>query len=189
MNNSNGRAGHERCGGRTRRGTPCRLPAGHGTDHPGVGRCDHHGGATPTHRAHAERVLLERAEGTALAELGRIGVEPAERRNGRPPGRDLAILAAVLAAAVPELATVLPEVRGCWSAAGAEAGLAGRAPAGRFWLSSREVAALTGATDRGVRWACTTGRLRATRTPAGAWAIHPGGVDEWRARRASRPAA
>src|SRR6266487_3072995 len=76
MNGASPGAGHERCGGRTRRGTACRLPAGHGTDHPGVGRCDHHGGATPTHRAHAERVLLERAEASALAELHRIGVEP-----------------------------------------------------------------------------------------------------------------
>ena len=35
---------------------------------------------------------------------------------------------------------------------GRGSGMAGRAPGGRFWLSSREVAALTGATDRGVRW-------------------------------------
>src|SRR6266487_3471525 len=76
MNGASPGAGHERCGGRTRRGTACRLPAGHGTDHPGVGRCDHHGGATPTHRAHAERVLIERAEASALAELHRLGVEP-----------------------------------------------------------------------------------------------------------------
>jgi hypothetical protein len=76
MNGASPDAGHERCGGRTRAGTPCKLPAGHGTDHPGIGRCDHHGGATPTHRAHAERVLLERAEASALADLHRIGVEP-----------------------------------------------------------------------------------------------------------------
>jgi hypothetical protein len=76
MNGASAAVGHERCGGRTRAGTPCKLPAGHGTGHPGVGRCDHHGGATPTHRAHAERVLIERAEASALAELHRIGVEP-----------------------------------------------------------------------------------------------------------------
>ena len=35
------------CGARTRKGTPCRRPAGWGTDHPGVGRCKYHGGATP----------------------------------------------------------------------------------------------------------------------------------------------
>jgi hypothetical protein len=76
MNATPPAAGHEHCGGRTRAGTPCKLPAGHGTDHPGVGRCDHHGGATPTHRTHAERVLLERAEASALADLHRIGVKP-----------------------------------------------------------------------------------------------------------------
>jgi hypothetical protein len=61
MNDGPGRPGHERCGGRTRSGRPCKLPAGHGTDHPGIGRCDHHGGATPTHQAHARRVLAEQA--------------------------------------------------------------------------------------------------------------------------------
>ena len=61
MNDGPGRPGHERCGGRTRSGRPCKLPAGHGTDHPGIGRCDHHGGATPTHQVHARRVAAERA--------------------------------------------------------------------------------------------------------------------------------
>jgi hypothetical protein len=76
MNGASWGAGHERCGALTRRGISCKLPAGHGTDHPGIGRCDHHGGATPTHRAHAERVLIERAEQDALAELHRLGVPP-----------------------------------------------------------------------------------------------------------------
>lgn len=35
------------CGARTRSGEPCRQAAGWGTDHPGVGRCKLHGGATP----------------------------------------------------------------------------------------------------------------------------------------------
>ena len=35
------------CGARTRAGTPCQLPAGWGTDHPGSGRCKLHGGASP----------------------------------------------------------------------------------------------------------------------------------------------
>ena len=61
MNDGPSSPGHERCGGRTRSGRPCRLPAGHGTDHPGIGRCDHHAGSTPTHEAHARRVLAERA--------------------------------------------------------------------------------------------------------------------------------
>jgi hypothetical protein len=61
MNGGSGPAGYERCGGKTRSGKPCKLPAGHGTSHQGTGRCDHHGGATPNHVKHAERVLAEQA--------------------------------------------------------------------------------------------------------------------------------
>ncbi|HEY5990306.1 MAG TPA: hypothetical protein VIV12_28555 [Streptosporangiaceae bacterium] len=53
--------GHGRCGGRTRGGAPCRLPAGHGTSHPGWGRCDHHGGATPNHVAAATEAQAKAA--------------------------------------------------------------------------------------------------------------------------------
>jgi len=36
------------CGAKTKGdGEPCKRPAGWGTDHPGVGRCKLHGGATP----------------------------------------------------------------------------------------------------------------------------------------------
>ncbi|MEA3401317.1 MAG: HGGxSTG domain-containing protein [Armatimonadota bacterium] len=40
------------CGAKTRRGTPCKQPAGWGTDHPGEGRCKLHGGASPRGRDH-----------------------------------------------------------------------------------------------------------------------------------------
>jgi hypothetical protein len=53
--------GYERCGAQTRSGGTCRLPAGHGTDTPGIGRCDHHGGSTPNHRIHAQRVQAGQA--------------------------------------------------------------------------------------------------------------------------------
>src|SRR6266568_5126354 len=76
MENASGSPGHERCGGRTRSGTPCKLPAGHGTSHPGTGRCDHHGGATPTHEEHARQVLARQAERAALAELATLGIPP-----------------------------------------------------------------------------------------------------------------
>lgn len=33
-----------KCAAKTRAGTPCQLPAGWGTDHPGEGRCKLHGG-------------------------------------------------------------------------------------------------------------------------------------------------
>ncbi len=55
MNAPDDGGGHARCGGRTRSGKPCKLPAGHHTSHPGIGRCDHHGGATPSHEIHARR--------------------------------------------------------------------------------------------------------------------------------------
>lgn len=35
------------CDAQNRSGKPCARPQGWGTDHPGVGRCKHHGGATP----------------------------------------------------------------------------------------------------------------------------------------------
>lgn len=35
------------CGARTRSGGTCGLPAGHGTEHVGTGRCKLHGGSTP----------------------------------------------------------------------------------------------------------------------------------------------
>jgi hypothetical protein len=54
-------AGHGRCGGRTRRGTLCRQPAGHGTGHPGVGRCSFHAGATPNGETNGRRLLAEQA--------------------------------------------------------------------------------------------------------------------------------
>jgi hypothetical protein len=38
---------HESCGAKTRAGTPCKRPAGAGTEHVGLGRCKHHGGCTP----------------------------------------------------------------------------------------------------------------------------------------------
>lgn len=37
------------CGAPNARGGPCRLPAGFGTDHLGIGRCRYHGGLGQTH--------------------------------------------------------------------------------------------------------------------------------------------
>ena len=61
MNESTAHAGHGTCGGKTRSGAPCKLPAGHGTSHPGWGRCDHHGGATPNHVASAAEAQARQA--------------------------------------------------------------------------------------------------------------------------------
>jgi hypothetical protein len=52
------------------------LPSGWGTATPGIGRCKLHLGGTPTHRTHAGRVVAERAEAAALADLHRLGVPP-----------------------------------------------------------------------------------------------------------------
>lgn len=38
---------YETCGAKTRAGTPCKKPAGWGTNHKGTGKCKLHGGATP----------------------------------------------------------------------------------------------------------------------------------------------
>jgi hypothetical protein len=52
---------HERlppCGAKTRAGSPCRRPAGHGTSHPGQGRCKLHGGKSPV--THGRYSLIRR---------------------------------------------------------------------------------------------------------------------------------
>lgn len=71
-----GNGDHDRyCGAKTRAGTPCRRPAGWGTDHAGSGKCKLHGGASTgpktkegkakaalnsrTHGAYIDRVLNE----------------------------------------------------------------------------------------------------------------------------------
>jgi hypothetical protein len=128
------------------------------------------------------RVVLEQ-HGAAVAMLALEAALRADRRNGRAPRRDLVVLASVLAAAVPRLAAQLPEVQQCRSMACAEAGLVPEAPVDRFWVTVPEVARLCGITERGVRWACTAGHLRARRTPAGTWAIDPASIAVWRSRR------
>jgi len=56
-------------------GTLCTQRKGHGTSHPGVGRCSRHGGSTPTHVAAAEAELARRA----CVTLGvPVAIDPAE---------------------------------------------------------------------------------------------------------------
>lgn len=51
----------ELCGAKTTRGEgTCQLSAGHGTDHPGVGRCKFHGGCTPSHQKSAAEEMVRR---------------------------------------------------------------------------------------------------------------------------------
>jgi hypothetical protein len=62
----------ERCGARSKQtGEPCKLGAGSGTDHPGIGQCRFHGGSTPSGRTYAARVA-----GARMAE--NLPIEPHE---------------------------------------------------------------------------------------------------------------
>jgi hypothetical protein len=54
------------CGAKGRQGTPCRRPAGWGTDHAGFGTCKFHTGSTRTQAKHAEK--LERTLREQLAD-------------------------------------------------------------------------------------------------------------------------
>jgi hypothetical protein len=56
-------------------GVLCTQRKGHGTSHPGIGRCSRHGGSTPTHVAAAEAELARQACTT----LGvPVAIDPAE---------------------------------------------------------------------------------------------------------------
>jgi hypothetical protein len=48
------------CGAKTRKGTPCKQRAGHGTGHPGEGRCSKHGGSSPRAEVAGQVVLAKR---------------------------------------------------------------------------------------------------------------------------------
>lgn len=88
-----------RCGADKDDGTTCRNGAGKGTDHPGVGRCENHGGCTPTHQAHAERVMAEQA-------AQRLGLDMTEISGGEALIREVRRSAAMVdwyAARVAEL--------------------------------------------------------------------------------------
>lgn len=66
MNENHSQDGHEdgKCGAKGRNGTPCKRPAGTGTDHVGIGYCKHHGGSTPTHIKAANKQKAEIAVAT-----------------------------------------------------------------------------------------------------------------------------
>lgn len=66
------------CGSKTRQedsAEHCGLPAGWGTDHPGIGHCKLHGGKTKGQRILADRVRADREVRAVLAELD---VEPVD---------------------------------------------------------------------------------------------------------------
>ena len=53
------RDAHQLCGAKTKSGSPCRMFAGQGTSHVGIGRCFRHGGASPNHEKHAAKISLQ----------------------------------------------------------------------------------------------------------------------------------
>lgn len=89
------------CGARTRQGGTCRKPAGWGTDHPGVGRCRLHGGATPTgvrspHFKHGLRCTYLPLPVPDSDRVKRVSRAPSKREKSRI----MAILASALAEAL-----------------------------------------------------------------------------------------
>lgn len=63
------------CRATTRAGTPCQKKAGHGTDHPGLGRCRNHGGASPQANL-GGRVELARRQAAAMGRP--LDIDPVE---------------------------------------------------------------------------------------------------------------
>jgi hypothetical protein len=99
MNDPQPAEGYERCGADKKHGRgPCRLPAGHGTDHPGVGCCRRHGGNTPTHVAAAERVMAEQEARKFGLDLAEISGGEALIREVRRSAAMVDFLAALVAA-------------------------------------------------------------------------------------------
>lgn len=76
------------CGAKSRRGTPCRRPAGWGTDHQGAGRCKLHGGrSTGPRSGHG-------LYSTKTARLGDLLVKHRKNPEPRKLEEELAVLRA-----------------------------------------------------------------------------------------------
>lgn len=64
-----------RCPGTSKRtGLPCKLVMGHGTDHPGVGKCKFHGGMTPV--KHGRYSMVKRESLRELADAMEADADP-----------------------------------------------------------------------------------------------------------------
>jgi hypothetical protein len=68
-------ASDDRCGAKKRSGKPCRREKGWGTDHPGHGRCKHHGGSTRQGKSKAAK-----DEVNGMAQL--IAITPGKALEG-----------------------------------------------------------------------------------------------------------
>lgn len=60
----------------------CGNRAGHGTDHPGAGRCKHHAGSTPSGRTSA-RLRYAALQGAVVETFARIMVDPSAKTSDR----------------------------------------------------------------------------------------------------------
>jgi hypothetical protein len=111
MSEPAGSEGYERCGAKKKRGGgPCKLPAGHGTDHVGIGKCRRHGGNTPNHQASAEKVMAER-------EAARFGLDMTEISGGKALLREVCRSAAMVDWLACQVAVLDPESM-VWGVAG-----------------------------------------------------------------------
>lgn len=66
------------CGAEREGKEPCKLPAGHGTDHKGTGRCKFHGGSSPSGAKAAAKELAELARMELLAVSEIEEIDPAD---------------------------------------------------------------------------------------------------------------
>src|SRR4051794_16311470 len=69
------RSTYSLCGAKRKNGETCRLFAGQGTDHKGIGRCKHHGGSTPSHMTNA---VVQESQRRMVKFGHAIDVEPHE---------------------------------------------------------------------------------------------------------------
>lgn len=141
------------------------------------------------------RVLLE-PSGAALCAMALDAALRSRQRNGRAPDDRLRWVASVLGLAAPDtavhlpalLATAGPEVaatvreRAVVVAVTVATGEASQASCSETedWLTTAQVARLSGRTTHGVRAACRRGRLAAGKDETGEWRISRQAAAEWR---------
>lgn len=100
----------------------------------------------------------------------------------------LDVVAERVAGKDPELDRALETIRIAgerWARAEAGTDTAPSPEPRREWVSTKEAAGMLGMTDRGVRKACSAGRLVADGS-SGAWLIHREAIAHFRAERSAR---
>lgn len=134
---------------------------------------------------------LDEAEVVVVARLIEAAARTGEERNGSAaPDAQLAVLAARVVQAVPDVAAVLPKLRKVASASPRRPATVNGSkidvqPPGQpdLWLRSEQAARLAGVTPRAIRAACAEDRLPGRKGPEGGWLVRRSSVDEWRRKR------